>query len=300
VKKIRLAVVLPVKDDVTSLKILIGQIRECFIDRNVDLHFTIIDDHSQIPIRPKDLFPKIDLKIVRNPYNQGHQKSIITGLSELRHNTRIDYVAVMDADGEDDPNHLPVLLEILTKNTSTVGIIAVRGSRHSTWKFFFSYKFFQQLFLVLIGKKFGSGNFMMFTANSINTLLTIPKNKLSLVASAIRHVDNLGYVRLDRGRRIDGSSKMSLTRLVDHALSIFAVFADLILLRILLLIAVLSFLLSIGVATIVVLKTLGSFELVAGVTSSILIQLLSVFFLFLNFALFSTISILILKRLEDR
>lgn len=284
----------------TSLRILIGQIQDAFADENVDLFFTIIDDHSIIPIRSNNLVPAIDAKIVRNSYNQGHQKSIITGLRVLKSNTNIEYVAVMDGDGEDNPNHLPLMLKRLADDISIAGIIAVRGSRHSSLKFFLSYKLFQLIFLAFTGKRFGSGNFMMFSADSIHTLLALPKNRLSLVASAIRHFGKLGYMRLDRGMRIDGSSKMTLTKLVDHAFSIFAVFADVILLRMLLLITVLTLILSIVVATVVALKLLGEFELVAGVTSSILLQLSIVLFLFLNFALFSIISILVLKRLEER
>ncbi len=300
VKSIKLSLIIPVKDDLKSVTVLINQLKEVFSKEKVRLKVLIVDDSSVMPIKQKNFEKSLDVEIIRNPYNQGHQRSIINGLVALSKFPLDGYIGILDGDGEDCPEHLLLMLKKLSQDQSKTGVIAIRGVRYSGILFSNLYRLFRLVFLILIGKKFGSGNFMMFRASLIREILSIPNNHLSLAASSIRYVGNLSYMRLDRGRRIAGDSKMNLTKLLDHAFSIFAVFADIILLRILFFNTIFMLGISVGLATLLVLRSLDRFELVAGLTTSLLLQFTTFAFFFLNFALFALTSILVLKRIEEK
>ena len=92
----------------------------------------------------------------------GNQAAIIFALEELaKSKSKLDFVIVMDGDGEDNPRHVPILIKHLISNNLYL-VLAKRGKRFTNLSFLFGKFAFNQIFRFLTGKKYETGNFSVF------------------------------------------------------------------------------------------------------------------------------------------
>lgn len=174
----------------------------------------------------------LPVQVLHLKVNVGHQRAIAIGLQYAAAEvTDLDYVVVMDGDGEDRPEDIHLL--VLQAEASGHIIFAQRKKRQESALFKVGYFFYKKLFYFLTGQKISFGNFSI-----------IPKKHLAKVA----HQNNIwnhysggiiqsripyGKVQTDRGKRYSGSSKMNFNSLIIHGLSSIAVYFDSLSVRIL-------------------------------------------------------------------
>ena len=110
-----LAIVTPVFNDWTSFSRLVADIDA--LNGIGDIEFTILavdDGSNKSPLIacPRDRPRRVrSIEIIALASNMGHQRAIAVGLVEAFERENFDGVLVMDADGEDRPTDIPLLLK---------------------------------------------------------------------------------------------------------------------------------------------------------------------------------------------
>jgi polyisoprenyl-phosphate glycosyltransferase len=273
-----LAIVLPVFNDWESLRILIGKLALSLADEAGPLTLLIVDDGSTEPetgladALAGTRFAGTLLRLVRNV---GHQRAIAIGLC---HAVRlpVQAIAIMDVDGEDRPQDLPLLLRALRSNPGSI-VVAERGQRSEGLRFTLFYRCYRQLFALLTGTKITFGNFSAMDRTMARRLTSMHELLLHVPATMLRSRCRIVRVTGDRGLRYAGESKMNMVSLVVHGLSSVAVFSERTFTRILLFSAAVFGLAAVAMAAALVLKfagmaTPGWATTVAGILMIVLVQ----------------------------
>jgi hypothetical protein len=271
---IKVCVILPVQNDYKSALKLIRGLNLAFPKNDFALKFIIIDDGSNW--REINKFERNKLSqvtLIKSDAKFGHQKSIFLGLEAANARCSNSYIIVMDADGEDKPLDAKKLFDFLFKNKSTDAVLAARGSRQVAFSFIFFYKIYQFIFKILTGETMNSGNFFALRPYVVRNILNIPRVNLNPSATIKRFSANVEFIRINRGRRFFGKSRMNFTKLLLHALSTLAIYSDLLLARMLVL--VLSIFLLTGFTTLLLItaKVFNLLNLISGWTSLFLLQI---------------------------
>jgi polyisoprenyl-phosphate glycosyltransferase len=231
---LRLAVVVPVFNDQSSVVRLLEDLDRTGAENNWDVCPVLVDDGS---------VPELDLgsvelrwggiqeiEVVQLTHNLGHQRAIAVGLCEAV-NSEYDGFVVMDADGEDRPGDLPALVAAGQRNGLQI-IFAERSQRPASAGFLLLYTIYRQVFRMLTGLSIKFGNFSYLPPLAAKRLVNLPQLWNHFSASVM--VSRIPYTALPvkRGTRYDGSSKMSVVSLISHGLSSISVFVDSVLIRI--------------------------------------------------------------------
>jgi glycosyltransferase involved in cell wall biosynthesis len=148
-------VVTPVYNDWQSLEILVESLEQVAARFELHIRILAVDDGSTLP-PPTDL--PASLKLIRLARNLGHQRAIAVGLSIAQAMRTNLPVVVMDCDGEDRPEDIPLLLAEFDAHPGQI-IFAQRAKRSEGGLFRIFYAFFKWLFLLLTGHKINFGNF---------------------------------------------------------------------------------------------------------------------------------------------
>jgi hypothetical protein len=189
--------------------------------------------------------------------NVGHQRAIATGLAWVaEHLPSVERLVIMDSDGEDRPECIPDLLDMLDGGSVDV-VVAERGKRAESAGFRFFYLVYRTLFRALAGRKIRFGNFMAMNNLALHRLASMGETGLHVAGSVL--VSRLRWQgrAIDRGKRYAGQSKMGFVSLVLHGFKAFMVFAEDVLVRVgvaCLLVAGTSV---VGMGAAVILKSLG-------------------------------------------
>jgi polyisoprenyl-phosphate glycosyltransferase len=195
---------------------------------NFQFSLLVINDGSLQKISLKSLLP---IKIIHLHRNMGHQKALAIGLSYAYHNMAFDKIIVMDADGEDKPEDVSLLLHASNERDNL--IVAHRSSRQNRKRFkgfYFIYKF---LFRLLTGREISFGNFMVLNKNVVSRLVYTNEIWNHLAAAIIKSRIVYKKTQTHRGKRYTGGSKMNFSSLVLHGLGAIGVFIDTIATRLL-------------------------------------------------------------------
>lgn len=225
--------VVPVYNDWESCQLLLRAI-EAKNDRNFvqRLMFVWVNDgSSQTPPAALLRAGKADF-FVDLTRNVGHQKAIALGISYVASTFPNHPILVMDADGEDQPEHLSLLAKAGEQDAKIV--FARRTKRHEGPVFQLFYQIYKLVFRMLTGKTIAFGNFSFIPAHQTLRVAHVSEiwNHFSggIIKSRIPYTD----IPLERGRRLAGESKMNFSSLVLHGLSAVAVHADTMAVRLLL------------------------------------------------------------------
>jgi len=211
--------------------------------------------------------------------NMGHQRAIAIGLSTLAARNKYYAVIVMDSDGEDRPEDIPNLLEILEREPQSI-VVAQRAKRSENFPFRAFYTVYKLIFKALTGTRISFGNFSIIPGSLLPRIVHMPEVWNNLAAAVTRSRLPVREHPTTRGTRYAGKSKMNLVSLIIHGLSAMSVYSDAAFVRILLfslaLIVITVFGISIAVAIrfFTDLAIPGWTTTVVGVLAVILLQAL--------------------------
>jgi polyisoprenyl-phosphate glycosyltransferase len=158
----------------------------------------------------------VQLHLVQYQMNQGHQRAILTGFrfAATAFGENAVY-AVMDGDGQDDPQAIGAMLETIERSEI---VFAQRTKRAEglLWKLaYYSYQF---IIKMLVGKPLFFGNFCMFRRNVLDFLIL--QADLSHLAALLSFSPFVkASVPVARRARSEGDSKMSFVKLVDYGVA---------------------------------------------------------------------------------
>lgn len=162
--------------------------------------------------------------VVELTRNVGHQKAIALGIAYVSKYFPNQPIIVMDADGEDQPEHL-ALLESQGKQSDKI-VFARRTKRHEGFVFQFFYRIYKLVFRLLTGKTIAFGNFSYIPSHLTVRVAHVSEIWNHFSGGIIKSRIPYSSIPLERGRRLAGESKMNFTSLVLHGLSAVAVHAD--------------------------------------------------------------------------
>ncbi|HXS36482.1 MAG TPA: glycosyltransferase, partial [Flavipsychrobacter sp.] len=152
-------------------------------------------------------------------YNVGHQSAIYQGLLYAK-SIGSDHIIVMDSDGEDDPEAIPLLIQ-----KQGYDIVAVkRGKRKESILFRTSYFLYRLLFKLVTGKKMDYGNYSMISTKMVERITNT--SFIHYPAYLLKQKASRTSIIFDRNKRLDGRSKMGMQGLLFHAFRSFIEFAE--------------------------------------------------------------------------
>jgi polyisoprenyl-phosphate glycosyltransferase len=231
--KSSLGIVIPVFNDWASASELLKNLSQSMLSYKefFDIEIVFVDDGSTEMIPSISDLSKYGLVVSVLPLasNVGHQNAIITGLRYVR-DIGFSYVLVMDSDGEDTIQGVTDLIKASLLQPDKV-IVAQRGIRSEKLSFRIMYRAHKALFHTLIGKNLDFGNFCLLPKNALAKILSLADSSSHLPSSILRSGLPLFRVRVDRGARYFGETKMSFEKLVAHSFASLAVFSDSIMVR---------------------------------------------------------------------
>ena len=240
-KKIK--ILIPVYNDWESVFKLLENIN--LEASKIDINFSviIINDAStdSIPKFSTSLDNLKSIQIIHMKENKGHARCNAAGLKYIYEKEDFDYVIPMDADGEDRPEELSLLIEKIKEYPDTA-VTANRIKRSEGLMFKFCYLAHKYLTFVFTGQTIKYGNYTCLPKSIVNKLVNEPATWSSFSGSLAKIAKEKNYIPSERGTRYFGPSKMSFMNLLKHSLSIIAVFKTTLLIRSILFLIVYLFL----------------------------------------------------------
>lgn len=235
----KIAIVTPLFNDWDCLYKLVEDIRKVLSPTQfADYRIVVVNDCSSLEVDATKLGGH-PVEIIHLNKNLGHQKSIAIGISYLNKNSEQDLVVVMDVDGEDKPEHLPILLEEAIQGKSNEIVFARRTKRKESFFFKIFYKVYKYVFVFLTGKVINFGNYSVIPQKLLDKVAHISDIWNHYPGGVIRSRLLYKSVGLERGERYTGKSKMNYTSLVIHGLSAVAVYVDTVSVRLLIAVSLL-------------------------------------------------------------
>jgi hypothetical protein len=220
----RILITMPVYEDWPSAMELCQSIDNIFREKKTfQVGILLVDDGStetacpsELPFHPVAL-ESVSLLALRR--NLGHQRAIAIALAHIHQSWKGDAVVVMDADGEDRPEDILLLLKAMENAPRPTAVFAERGKRLENVLFRFFYNAYRALHRVLTGRDIRFGNFSVLPLSHLDTLVLFPEMWNHYAATFLK--SRLPYlrVRCDRARRKSGESHMNFVSLLIHGLS---------------------------------------------------------------------------------
>ena len=221
----KFTILIPVYNDWDSLEKLLNNINDNINNiQNVKFNCIIVNDCSTIKnpgIKTPHNFESI--KIINMKVNRGHARCNAFGIRYLSKNSDLDYVILMDGDGEDRPEEIKSLVEkaLTEPNTS---VVAKRIKRSESFFFQILYRLHKYLTLAMTGKLVNFGNYSCLTKTDLEVLSTKASLWSSFSGSFKKYIKKYNEIDSSRGQRYFGPSQMSFYKLIIHSFSIIAVF----------------------------------------------------------------------------
>lgn len=289
----RIVIVTPVYNDWISLCRLIEEIDGAEGLEGARIHLIVVDDGSTdksgIEHLPNGFRCIEGVEVIELVTNLGHQRAIAVGLVYAEGLSHTDAVIVMDADGEDRPAELRNLLAASRLKPDAV-ICAQRARRSEDWVFRAYYQIYKFAFRLLTGAVIDFGNFCLIPRSLLRYVINNGNTWNNLAAMLVRSRLPAVKVPTIRGERYAGQSRMNLISLILHGLSAIAVYCDVALARLLLLMIASSTAALLGVVAVIMLRLLTDLA-IPGWTSNVVGSLLIIV---LQSLIFSAISVFLL------
>jgi len=232
-----ITILVPVFNDWAVAELLVEQLDAVLGEHGLAGRIVFVDDGS-IESPPKQ-FPKSpprdlqEIQILRLRKNLGHQRALSVGLVYL-HQCKLDgAVLIMDADGEDSPRDIPLLLNEFIRQDQRKVIFAARGRRLESFVFKLFYQLYRAIHRVLVGFDIRIGNFSVIPSPLLEQLVVASDLWNHYAAAVIKTKLPCAMVPVNRSKRLSGTSKMGFVGLVIHGLSAMAVFGDIVGVRLL-------------------------------------------------------------------
>jgi polyisoprenyl-phosphate glycosyltransferase len=232
-----IVLLIPVYNDWESIGALLPALDTALHDYPVPIHVLLVDDGSTTPPSGsefEELFHNlVRIEILRLRCNLGHQRAIAVGLYHIHANIPCRGVLVMDGDGEDRPEDVPKLLAEFDRRSGSKTIFAARTKRMESVAFQLFYHLYRLTHRVLTGVTVRVGNFSVVPRDAVDALMVDSNLWNHYAATVFRSRLPYDLIRLPRGKRLHGRSKMNFFALLVHGLSAISVFGDLVSVRLL-------------------------------------------------------------------
>jgi glycosyltransferase involved in cell wall biosynthesis len=237
-------VLMPVYDDWRAAALVCSALDEIFAARpNDTARVLLVDDGSAEPPDPQ-AFAKVltsgglrslrSIDVLSLRRNLGHQRAIAVGLVYIHHRHAIDTIVVMDSDGEDEPKDVLRLLEAFERENGRQPVFAERRRRVTGLTFKAGYFLYRVVHRILTGRGVRIGNFSVIPPALVANLVVQSSLWSHYAATVVNARIPMSTVRVDRGYRLSGSSRMNFVALVAHGLSAVSVFRETVATRVLL------------------------------------------------------------------
>ena len=293
-------IVIPVFNDWTSASKLIEELGTALAasgkTREVEIFF--VDDGSAESIPDIESLAKHGLGVTVLPLtsNVGHQLAIMAGLRYVK-NEEFNQVLVMDSDGEDTAEGVLQLL-VESSNRPECVIVAQRGVRSENLSFRLMYNIHKVIFRTLIGKRLDFGNFVLLPKSAVAKIINLADSASHLPSSILRSGLPISRIRVDRGSRFFGESKMNFEKLVSHSFASLAVFSDQIMVRLMIFSFFSTLLTTLGIITVIATRVFSDVATPGWATAAVGL-LLVISFQVLSFVGLGTLITLNLNSLKN-
>ena len=229
-KKIK--ILIPVYNDWESVFKLLENIN--LEASKIDINFSVIiinDASTDSKLKLSTSLENLEsIQIIHMKENKGHARCNAAGLKYINEKEDFDYVIPMDADGEDRPEELSLLIEKIKEYPDTA-VTANRIKRSEGLMFKFCYLAHKYLTFVFTGQTIKFGNYTCLPKSVVNAMVNEPATWSSFSGSLAKIAKEKNSIPSERGKRYFGPSKMSFMNLLKHSLSIIAVFKTTLLIR---------------------------------------------------------------------
>jgi polyisoprenyl-phosphate glycosyltransferase len=273
---LRVAIVTPVFNDWPSFRRLVSEIG-AIPAAQTTFHVVAVDDGSieefDIDDLPEQNGGIAAIEILHLAVNLGHQRAIAVGLSDVSDREDLDYIVVMDSDGEDRPTDIPSLLRGAASHPGSIAL-ASRARRSEGTQFQIGYRLYKTLCRLLIGQVIDFGNFCVLPVKAARRLVYMPELWNCIPAAILRSRLPCTSLACDRASRYVGSSKMNMSALVAHGLSAISVYADIAFSRLLVGTSAAGLLALVGAAVAVFLKFAANLATPGWMTSAVGVMLI--------------------------
>ena len=228
----KLKILIPIYNDWQSVTKLLDDIDHNISGVDQEISIIIVNDASNHDRKEADstLENIHSIKILNMKTNQGHARSIATGLKYIYQKEDFDYVIPMDGDGEDRPEEIKEFINQI-QNSNDKPIVGKRVKRSEGLFFKLCYEFHKIITLTFTGKSIKFGNFTCLPKSTVEKLINEKATWNSFSGSLAKIEKNLFEIPSIRGDRYFGPSKMSFMNLLKHSLSIISVFKKTVLIR---------------------------------------------------------------------
>jgi len=255
-KKIK--ILIPVYNDWESVFKLLENINLEATKIDINFSVIIVNDSST------DSIPKLStsfdnlksIQIIHMKENKGHARCNAAGLKYIYEKEDFDYVIPMDADGEDRPEELSLLIEKIKEYPDTA-VTANRIKRSEGLMFKFCYLAHKYLTFVFTGQTIKFGNYTCLPKTIVNRMINEPATWSSFSGSLAKVAKEKNSIPSERGIRYFGPSKMSFINLLKHSLSIITVFKTTLLIRSILFLIAYLFLVIGKISIITIIPVVG-------------------------------------------
>ncbi len=231
----RISIVIPVFNESDCVIKLINYIDLIDFD-NFIINIIIVDDFSDEEVGAiinNYLYKRINsITVIRLMCNVGHQLAIKEGLIESQI-MRSDYTVVMDGDGEDNPSEIGRLLR--ESIVSHKIIVAARGKRYDSPYIKLFYRIYCILFKLLTSNVINFGNFSVIPLKQLEAICTIGTIGFHYPATLLKSKLEIKRIKIERGKRYFGRSRMNLKALLLHGMKSFSVFDKIVIPRLIIL-----------------------------------------------------------------
>ena len=235
-------ILVPCYNDWKSLFKLLDQIDFYIKEIKAEFSVVIVNDCSseKMPVANHNYKKIKSVNVIDMKMNQGHTRCNATGIKYLADKQDFDYLLLMDGDGEDRPEDLPLLIEQVLKNKN-ISVVATRAKRSEGIIFKFLYQIHKIITLIFTGKNMNFGHYSCLTLEDAKLLSTKKSLWSNFAGTVKKYILKLKGVPTVRGYRYFGPSKMPLMGLVIHSLAIIATFKYQVLIRSVFIILVFGF-----------------------------------------------------------
>ncbi len=228
----KIIILIPIYNDWQSVFKLLENIDLQIAKWDTEVSVLIVNDASTEERSKTELdFKNIkSLRVMNMKQNKGHARCNAAGLKYITEKENFDYVILMDGDGEDRPEELPLLFNKSKENPSkTVTLNRVKRSEGPFFKLL--YVGHKILTYVFTGKLIKFGNFSCLPKLDASKLAKEACVWSSFSGSVTKVISDRVSIPSIRGRRYFGPSQMNMFNLLIHSFSIIAVFKGTVIVR---------------------------------------------------------------------
>ena len=270
-------VVTPVFNDWESLQLMLLNLDEQIVDKDLQIRILVVDDGSTIGpsgFQLEEIRHIASVELLRLCRNMGHQRAIAIALAYIEAHKSCRAVIVMDADGEDMPSDVFRLIKKHYEQEKDCVIFAQRTKRSESVLFKVCYHIYQRFFKVLTGQEIRVGNFSLIPYELLKRIVVVSEiwNHYSsgILKARLPHI----YLSCQRGFRLAGQSRMNYVSLVVHGLSAISVYGDVIGARALIASLGLATLSLVGIIVVILIKSMTTLSIPGWATYSVGIALI--------------------------